>query len=105
MACLVFLGDEHICYLSTLQACLCHACSVITSEDTSFFHACVSDEMGMCRSDVADWFLLRLEADCGVIRVAYVVAVSGPVQGRQHIAGAVQWCRLLDRLPIIKLCM
>lgn len=34
-----------------------------------------------------------------------MVAVSGLVQGRQHIAGAVQCRRLLDRLVAIKLRM
>jgi hypothetical protein len=103
MACLAFVGDEHICCLSTFRACLCHACSAIMSEDTFSFHACVSDEMGMRRSDIADWCLLRLEADCGVVRVACVVAVSGPVQGRQHIVGAIQWRRLSDRPVVMKL--
>jgi hypothetical protein len=68
MACLAFVGDERICYLSALQACFCHVHPAITSQETFFLYACVSDVMGMRRSDVGDWFLLRLEADCGVIR-------------------------------------
>jgi len=33
----------------------------------------------------------------------YVLVVSGLVQGRQHIAGAVQWRRVLNRPVVINL--